>query len=43
VGASNYPAAWASVLGAVVLGLMFYVGALILERLALGSRAAPAT
>jgi NitT/TauT family transport system permease protein len=43
VGASNYPAAWASVLGAVALGLIFYVGALLLERLALGSRAAPAT
>jgi NitT/TauT family transport system permease protein len=43
VGASNYPAAWASVLGAVVLGLMFYVGALLLERLVLGSRAAPVT
>jgi NitT/TauT family transport system permease protein len=43
VGASDYPAAWASVVGAVVLGLMFYVGAVLLERLALGSRAAPAT
>ena len=43
VGASNYPAAWASVLGAVVLGLIFYIAALLLERLMLGSRAAPAT
>jgi NitT/TauT family transport system permease protein len=43
VGASNYPAAWASVLGAVALGLIFYIGALLLERLVLGSRAAPAT
>jgi NitT/TauT family transport system permease protein len=43
VGASDYPAAWASVLGAVVLGLIFYIGALLLERLALGNRAAPAT
>jgi NitT/TauT family transport system permease protein len=43
VGASNYPAAWASVLGAVVVGLIFYIGALLLERLVLGSRAAPAT
>jgi NitT/TauT family transport system permease protein len=43
VGASDYPGAWASVIGAVVLGLMFFVGALVLERVALGSRAAPAT
>jgi NitT/TauT family transport system permease protein len=43
VGASDYPAAWASVVGAVVLGLIFYVGAVVLERLALGNRAAPAT
>ena len=41
VGATDYPAAWASVLGAVLLGLMFYVAALILERLVLGRRAAP--
>jgi len=39
VGASDYPGAWASVLGAVVLGLIFYVAALLLERLVLGSRA----
>lgn len=43
VGATDYPAAWASVLGAVVLGLVFYVGALVLERLVLGQRAAPVT
>jgi NitT/TauT family transport system permease protein len=43
VGATDYPAAWASVLGAVVLGLLFYVGALVLERLVLGRRAAPVT
>jgi NitT/TauT family transport system permease protein len=43
VGASNYPAAWASVLGAVALGLIFYLAALLLERATLGSRAAPAT
>ena len=43
VGASDYPGAWASVMGAVVLGLLFYVGALLLERLALGQRAAPVT
>ena len=43
VGATDYPAAWASVLGAVVLGLMFYIGAVLLERLVLGRRAAPVT
>jgi NitT/TauT family transport system permease protein len=43
VGASDYPGAWASVLGAVVLGLLFYIGSLLLERLVLGRRAAPAT
>jgi NitT/TauT family transport system permease protein len=43
VGASDYPAAWASVLGAVVLGLMFYLAAALLERLVLGRRAAPVT
>jgi hypothetical protein len=41
VGATDYPAAWASVLGAVFLGLIFYLAALILERLILGRRAAP--
>jgi NitT/TauT family transport system permease protein len=43
VGATDYPAAWASVFGAVVLGLLFYIGALVLERLVLGRRAAPVT
>ncbi len=43
VGASDYPAAWASVLGAVVLGLIFYLAAALLERLVLGRRAAPVT
>ena len=39
VGASDYPSAWASVFGAVVLGLLFYIAALLLERAALGRRA----
>jgi NitT/TauT family transport system permease protein len=39
VGASDYPAAWASVLGAVALGLIFYISALVLERVTLGRRA----
>jgi NitT/TauT family transport system permease protein len=43
VGATDYPAAWASVFGAVVLGLLFYIGALLLERATLGRRAAPAS
>lgn len=43
VGASDYPAAWASVVGAVILGLLFYSGALLLERLVLGRLVAPAT
>jgi NitT/TauT family transport system permease protein len=43
VGASDYPAAWASVFGAVVLGLLFYVAAAVLERLVLRDRAAPVT
>ena len=42
VGATDYPAAWASVFAAVLLGLMFYVGALLLERLVLGGRGARA-
>ena len=40
VGASDYPGAWASVLGAMLLGLLFYVTVLILERVVLGRRAA---
>jgi NitT/TauT family transport system permease protein len=43
VGATDYPAAWASVFGAVVLGLLFYIGAALLERLVLGRRAASLT
>ncbi|MGN6607063.1 MAG: ABC transporter permease [Jatrophihabitans sp.] len=43
VGQSDYPGAWASVFGAVVLGLLFYVGAALLERLVLRDRAAPVT
>jgi NitT/TauT family transport system permease protein len=43
VGASDYPGAWASVLGAVVLGLLFYIAAVVLERVVLGPRAAPVT
>lgn len=38
VAATNYPRAWASVLGAVLLGLLFYVVALLLERLATRGR-----
>lgn len=40
VASTNYPAAWASVLGAVILGLLFFIGATLLERLVLGRRAA---
>ena len=43
VGETDYASAWASVLGAVLLGLLFYVAALVLERLVLGRRAAPVT
>lgn len=43
VGATDYPAAWASVFGAVVLGLLFYIGSLLLEFAVLGRRAVPAT
>jgi NitT/TauT family transport system permease protein len=43
VGATDYAGAWASVLGAVILGLIFYVAALLLERAVLGRRAMPAT
>jgi NitT/TauT family transport system permease protein len=40
VGASDYPGAWASVLAAVILGLIFYVAALLLELIVLGPRTA---
>lgn len=43
VGATDYPAAWASVFGAVVLGLIFFLAALVLERTVLGRRAAALT
>lgn len=39
VGESDYPGAWASVFGAVVLGLIFYIAAVLLERAVLGRRA----
>lgn len=39
VGASDYPGAWASVLASVILGLIFYVASLLLERVVLGRRA----
>jgi NitT/TauT family transport system permease protein len=39
VGASDYPAAWAAVIGAVALGLIFYIAALVLERVVVGRRA----
>jgi NitT/TauT family transport system permease protein len=42
VGATDYPAAWASVFGAVILGLIFYCAALVLERLVLGRQATTA-
>lgn len=43
VKATDYPAAWASVLGAVVLGLAFFLAAAALERLVLGRQAASIT
>ncbi|HWJ81251.1 MAG TPA: ABC transporter permease subunit [Nocardioides sp.] len=43
VKATDYPAAWASVLGAVVLGLAFFLAALAVERLVLGRQAAGLT
>ncbi|WP_295697090.1 ABC transporter permease subunit [Lapillicoccus sp.] len=41
VGATDYPAAWASVLGAVMLGLLFFLASLLLERVVVGNRALP--
>lgn len=35
---TNYPGAWAGVLAAVVLGLLFFVGALLIERVLLERR-----
>lgn len=43
VGSTDYPSAWASVFGAVVLGLIFYTATLLLERAALRSRTAEGT
>ncbi len=40
---TNYPGAWAGVLAAVVLGLLFFVGALLVERVLLERRAATAS
>lgn len=40
---TNYPAAWAAVLAAVVLGLVFFAGAVLLERVLLERRAATAS
>ena len=39
VGASDYPGAWASVLGAILLGLVFYLAALALEGVVMRRRA----
>jgi NitT/TauT family transport system permease protein len=40
---TNYPAAWAAVLAAVVLGLLFFAGAVLFERVLLERRAATAS
>ena len=40
---TNYPAAWAAVLAAVVLGLIFFAGALLVERVLLERRTATAS
>jgi NitT/TauT family transport system permease protein len=40
---TNYPAAWAAVLAAVVLGLLFFAGAVLLERVLLERRVAIAS
>jgi NitT/TauT family transport system permease protein len=40
---TNYPGAWAAVFGAVVLGLTFFLAALLLERALIGRRAATAS
>ena len=40
VGATNYPGAWASVVGAILLGLVFYLAASALEGLVMRRRAA---
>lgn len=43
IGSSDYPQAWASIFGAVVLGLIFFLVTLVVERLLLGRRAAALT
>lgn len=43
IGSTDYPQAWASIFGAVVLGLIFFLVTLIVERLVLGRRAAALT
>jgi NitT/TauT family transport system permease protein len=40
---TNYPGAWAGVLAAVILGLLFFLGALLIERVLLERRAATAS
>lgn len=40
---TNYPAAWAAVLAAVVLGLLFFAGAVLIERVLLEWRVATAS
>lgn len=40
---TNYPAAWAAVLASVVLGLVFFAGALLVERALLERRGASAS
>ena len=40
---TNYPAAWAAVFAAVALGLIFFAGAVLLERVLLERRAATAS
>lgn len=40
---TNYPAAWAAVLAAVVLGLIFFAGAVLIERVLLERRLATAS
>lgn len=38
VAATDYPLAWAYVVGAIVLGLLFYLAALLIESMAMRSR-----
>jgi NitT/TauT family transport system permease protein len=41
VSATDYPSAWASVVGSMVLGLLFYVVALLIERVVMHSHISP--